>query len=153
MTVQERSCIMTFRNQSMFILPLVFLCMSCAQDYTFTTVTTSSSASFRGMSVVDDDVAWISGSGGSIGRTTDGGKTWDIRVLDGYTEFGFRSIYAFDENVAVAGNAGSPAYILRTEDGGTTWREVYTNSDTSAFIDGVDFWDDQNGVMYGDPIQ
>lgn len=115
-------------------------------------VATTIQASFRGLSVVDDNVAWVSGSNGAVGITVDGGKTWRFISVPKHDASDFRSIYAFDENKAVIANAGSPAHILTTNDGGQNWRVVYTNSHEAAFIDGVDFWDSSNGLMYGDPI-
>jgi photosystem II stability/assembly factor-like uncharacterized protein len=50
-------------------------------------------------------------------------------------------------------NAGSPAVILRTSNGGKSWNPVYRNADSSAFIDGLAFWDTQHGIMVEDPIQ
>jgi photosystem II stability/assembly factor-like uncharacterized protein len=109
--------------------------------------------SFRGLSVVDDRVAWVSGSNGWIGNTTDGGNTWNFRQVEGFSELDFRSIYAFNESTAVIANAGAPANILITADGGAHWKTVYTNNDSAAFFDGIDFFDNENGIIYGDPIQ
>lgn len=109
-------------------------------------------ASFRGMSVVDNNTAWLSGSKGWVGRSIDGGNNWEFRQVPGFEKMDFRSIYAFDANKAVIANAGTPANILLTTDGGASWQTVYTNRDTSAFIDGVDFWSANEGIIYGDPI-
>ena len=37
--------------------------------------------SIRGMSVVNDKVAWISGSKGYVALTEDGGKTWETNFI------------------------------------------------------------------------
>lgn len=58
----------------------------------------------------------------------------------------------FDARRAIIANAGSPANILMTTDGGDTWKVVYTNTHEAAFIDGVDFWNSREGLIYGDPI-
>ncbi len=125
---------------------------ACTRDQRLELRPVDSKASFRGLSVVDDDVAWVSGSSGTVARTTDGGLTWAVVSPFGYDSIGIRSIYAFDAQSAVIGTAGYPAHILRTDDGGDTWELVYTNTDSAAFIDGVDFWDTDRGIMYGDPI-
>jgi photosystem II stability/assembly factor-like uncharacterized protein len=115
-------------------------------------VPTNVDASFRGVSVVNDDVAWVSGSKGTVGRTIFGSK-FNFLTVKGYEHCDFRSIYAFDSLNAVIANAGAPAYILRTADGGITWTKVYENTDSAAFIDGIDFSDDEKqGIVYGDPI-
>ena len=41
-------------------------------------------ASIRGLSIVDDHVAWISGSKGTIAITTNGGKTWNWQQVKGF---------------------------------------------------------------------
>lgn len=70
----------------------------------------------------------------------------------GYEQLDFRDIQAFDALKAVVVNAGSPAYVLLTLDGGKTWTERYKNTDSAIFMDGMDFWDQKNGIIFGDPI-
>jgi photosystem II stability/assembly factor-like uncharacterized protein len=135
---------------ALLLLPVV---VTIGQPLQFKKINTSSSASFRGLSVVDNRTAWVSGTKGSVGRTTDGGKTWNIQRIPGFEELDFRSLYAFNSERAIIANAGSPAYILITTNGGKSWKTVYTNDQKDAFFDGIDFWDDQNGLIYGDPIE
>lgn len=141
----------------MKLLSLLLLCISSSliaqnQEFTWTTITTDTKASFRGLSVVDDHVAWLGGSKGTVGFTTDGGISWTFKSLEGYETLDFRSVYAFDAKNVIIANAGSPAYILKTSDGGESWRRVYENEDKEAFLDGIDFWDAKKGIVYGDPI-
>lgn len=133
-----------------FFQAIVFLCPG--QEISYTIVMKDTSQSFRGLSVVDDSVAWVGGTNGKVGLSTNGGKTWKFTTVNGFEKSDFRSIYAFDENNALAANAGSPACILRTNNGGNTWITVYTNEHKDAFFDGMDFWNDKNGLIYGDPI-
>ncbi len=122
------------------------------QEYQVKQVEANTTATFRGLSIVDHEVAWISGTKGSVGITKDGGSTWIFHQVSGFETADFRSLYAFDAQHAVIANVGSPASILMTDDGGKTWKTVYTNTQKDAFIDGVDFWNDTDGIMYGDPI-
>lgn len=46
------------------------------QTYDLIPLTGGTNTSLRGISIVSDDVAWVSGSNGSIGKTIDGGTTW-----------------------------------------------------------------------------
>jgi hypothetical protein len=108
--------------------------------------------SIRGLSVVDDLVAWVSGSGGTIGRTTDGGKTWKWTTVKGFEKRDFRDIEAFTATKALIIAVDSPAYILKTIDGGDTWKVVYENNQKGMFLDALEFWNEQAGIVVGDPI-
>jgi photosystem II stability/assembly factor-like uncharacterized protein len=110
------------------------------------------SSSFRALSVVDDKIAWVSGSMGHVGVSTDGGKTWKLDQLKDFNKLDFRSVYAFDHQHAIIANAGSPAFILKTDDAGKNWRIVYKNEHPNAFLDGIDFWNEKEGIIFGDPI-
>jgi photosystem II stability/assembly factor-like uncharacterized protein len=132
----------------LFLLPFT----GFGQTYNLIPLTSGTNVSIRGMSVVSDEVAWVSGSNGYIGKTIDGGKTWQWMQPTGYQKLDFRDIEAFDDQKAIAVNAGSPAYVLLTVDGGKTWTEQYKNLDSAIFLDGMDFWDAKNGIIFGDPI-
>jgi len=116
-------------------------------------IDTRTNATFRSLSVVDDSVAWVGGTNGWIGRSTNGGNDWAMKQVKGFEKCDFRSLYAIDAKNAVIANAGSPAYILRTKDGGLNWQVVYKNDDTAAFFDGIDFWNYTEGIIYGDPLK
>jgi len=122
------------------------------QEYSWTDIAVSIKSSFRALSVVNDHVVWIGGSNGWIGRSLDGGKNWKFDQVKGFETLDFRSVYSFDSLTAIIANAGSPAFILRTIDGGKNWQEVFKNEKKEAFIDGIDFWDEEKGLAYGDPI-
>jgi photosystem II stability/assembly factor-like uncharacterized protein len=123
-----------------------------SQEFKLKKVETNLSSSFRGLAVIDDNVAWLSGSEGWVGVTGNGGKAWHFNQVNGFEEFDFRSIYAFDEQRAIIANAGSPANILYTSNGGKSWKSVYANKHKDAFFDGIDFWNENEGIIYGDPI-
>ena len=109
--------------------------------------------SIRGLSVVDDNVAWISGSAGNISITTDGGKTWNWQQVKGFEKADFRDIEAFSDKEAVIMSSGTPALILKTIDGGNSWQVKYNNSDSTYFLDAMDFDKPSHGVILGDPIK
>ena len=138
-----------FKSILIFIL---FVSSVSAQKMELRQVVTKTDASFRGLSVVDDSVAWVSGSKGWVGVTVNGGKDWAFGQVKGFEQCDFRSLYAISTKDALIANAGSPAYILRTTDGGITWQKLYEHKDSMAFIDGMDFWDAEHGIVYGDPI-
>ncbi|MFC6103034.1 WD40/YVTN/BNR-like repeat-containing protein [Olivibacter domesticus] len=123
-----------------------------AQDFTLVKLQTEGEVSFRGMSLLNDSVAWISGNHGNIAVTSDGGENWKLIKVKGYETFDFRSIAAFSEKRAIIVNAGSPAVVLLTVDGGESWQKVHSYDIKEIFYDGISFWDDKNGIIFGDPI-
>jgi photosystem II stability/assembly factor-like uncharacterized protein len=139
---------------NVILLLLLFPCsLIFGKKYGFKYIDTKTGASFRGLSVVDNHVAWVSGSKGWVGKTTDGGATWDFSQVKGYEQCDFRCLYAFDSKTAVIANSGAPAYILFTTDGGLTWSKTYENTDTRIFFDGLLFLNKKDGIIFGDPIE
>lgn len=114
--------------------------------------TSNTQASLRGLSAVSDQVAWASGSGGTVIRTIDGGITWTDVSIPNQEKIDFRDIEGFDENTAIALSAGLPALIFKTTDGGQTWEQKYFSDAEGTFYDAMDFWDDQEGIAFGDAI-
>nr|WP_197486562.1 YCF48-related protein [Mucilaginibacter sp. L294] len=108
--------------------------------------------SMRGLSVVDDKTAWVSGTKGTIGITTDGGVNWAWQQIKGFEKSDFRDIEAFSAKEAVIIASGSPAYILKTTDGGAHWETKFQQTDSTYFLDAMDFSDRQHGFVLGDPI-
>jgi len=115
-------------------------------------LTSGTKTSIRGLSVVSDKIVWVSGSNGTVGRSTDGGKNWKWFSVKGFEKSEFRDIEAFDATTAVIMAIGEPAYILRTVDGGESWKVVYENKTKGMFLDAIEFWNEQAGIAIGDPI-
>lgn len=109
------------------------------------------SNSFRGISVVNENVLWVSGTKGTVVHL-DGKGNWIVNQVPGADKMDFRDVVAFDENIAMVMNAGFPGVIFKTVDGGDNWYEVYRNMDSAVFLDGMKFWDNQNGIAFGDPM-
>lgn len=109
--------------------------------------------SIRGISVVNPMVIWLSGSNGWTATSTNGGRSWTWQQAASYTSADFRGIKAFSSTRAVVMSSGTPGLILYTEDGGTNWTESYRNDSKEIFLDGISFYNDKKGLVYGDPIQ
>jgi photosystem II stability/assembly factor-like uncharacterized protein len=107
----------------------------------------------RGVSTVSDRVAWASGAGGTVLRTTDGGLSW--KMLEVTTDdLDFRDIDAVDSRTAYVlsiGN-GPASRIYKTTDAGATWTLQFKNDDAKAFYDAMSFWDRDHGIVIGDSI-
>ncbi len=106
----------------------------------------------RGLSVVSDKVIWVSGSGGTVGKSIDAGVTWKWMTVKGFEKNDFRDIEAFDAQTAVIMGIADPAYILKTVDGGDNWKVVFENKTKGMFLDAMEFWNEQSGIVVGDPI-
>lgn len=112
-----------------------------------------SKTSFRGLSVVNDSIIWVSGNRGTIAKSVDEGKTFHVFQIQEYPKSDFRDIEAFSEHDAIMISSGTPAYVLKTCDGGNSWEEVFKSLDTAIFLDGMDFWNKTRGVIIGDPVK
>jgi photosystem II stability/assembly factor-like uncharacterized protein len=108
----------------------------------------------QGVSVVDANVVWVSGHGGSWGRTTDGGRTWRVSVMRGADSLEFRDVHAASATTAwlLAAGPGERSRIYRTTDAGATWTEQWVNHEPQGFYDCMDFWDERRGFVYGDAV-
>ncbi|HEX2609323.1 MAG TPA: oxidoreductase [Flavisolibacter sp.] len=115
-------------------------------------LTQGTKTSLRGLSVVNNQVVWVSGSNGTIGKSTNSGKDWRWVTVKGFEKTDFRDIEAFDATNAIIMAAGEPAYILRTTDGGDSWKVVYENKTKGMFLDAMEFWNSQSGIVIGDPM-
>lgn len=115
-------------------------------------VTEGHPTSLRGLSVVSDKVVWASGSNGTVARSLDGGNTWKWLRVKGFEQRDFRDIEAFDGTTALIMAIDAPAYILKTVDGGDNWKVVFENKTPGMFLDAMEFWNDQSGIVVGDPI-
>jgi len=115
-------------------------------------LTSGTQTSLRGLSVVNDNVVWVSGSSGTVGKTTNGGKNWKWHTVKGFEKKEFRDIEAFDATTALIVAVDEPGYILKTGDGGESWKVVYENRTKGMFLDAMEFWDEKSGTVVGDPI-
>ena len=115
-------------------------------------VNSGTATSLRGLSVVNDNIVWVSGSKGMVGKSVNGGKNWKWVTVKGFEKSEFRDIEAFDANTAVIMAVGSPAYILKTTDGGDSWKIVLEDKRAEMFLDAMDFANGRMGMVIGDPI-
>jgi len=125
-------------------------------------------ASLRGIANVGGGVAWASGTGGTVLRTLDGGKTWQTCPIplagtkDTAEKLDFRGIQAFDEKTAIvmSSGPGDQSRLYKTTDGCQTWKLVTENTDPKGFWDVIQLQHKDYGllgskgcgVFVGDPI-
>jgi photosystem II stability/assembly factor-like uncharacterized protein len=114
-------------------------------------------AGLRGIHSIGSGVAWASGTGGTVLRTTDGGGNWQTcTVPPGAEKLDFRGIQAFDRNTAIVMSSGKGdlSRLYKTTDSCRTWKLILTNPDPEGFWDTVQFTPrGKTGLVYGDPVK
>jgi len=112
------------------------------------------SARFRGVSAVSEEVAWASGTNGTVVRTVDRGATWMNVSIPAAADLDLRDIDAIDADVAYALSIGSgdASRIFKTTDGGTTWETQFVNPEPQGFFDAMSFWDADTGLAVSDSV-
>ena len=130
---------------------LLLPCWLLAQPV-ITPQVSGTTASLRGLSAVNDRIAWSSGSGGTVLRTLDGGRTWQNVSPAGADTLDFRDVQAFSADTALVMHAGYPGLILQTCDGGRHWQTVYHDPRPGIFLDAMSFWDNRHGLAFGDAL-
>ena len=109
--------------------------------------------SLRGVSVVNEQTVWASGTHGTYVVTRDGGKTWKAAQVPGAEALDFRDVEAFGDTVyLLAAGPGAQSRIYKTSDGGAHWQLQFTNHEPKGFFDCMAFWDAQHGIAVGDPV-
>jgi photosystem II stability/assembly factor-like uncharacterized protein len=108
--------------------------------------------SLRGVSIVDQNQIWASGTHGTYLVTTDGGKTWTVNHVPGGEDLDFRGVNALpDEVFLLAAGAGDKSCIYRQRKG-HDWELQFTNHESKGFFDCMAFSDVKHGFVVGDPV-
>jgi photosystem II stability/assembly factor-like uncharacterized protein len=136
------------------LLGILILTPGFAQSVQWVIQDSGTQAGLRGVSVVNAQVVWASGSGGTWLRTVDGGATWHSGKVPGAEDLDFRGIQAFSAKSAVVMSAGpgEKSRIYKTSDAGAHWRLVFTNPDAKGFWDAIVFRGAKHGVLAGDAV-
>lgn len=151
---QQLKIIFCIKCCNMKKIALLILCFSFIkiQAQTIQILSKGTRTSIRGLSVVNDNIFWASGSNGMIAKSTNGGQTIEWQQVKGYEKRDFRDIEAFDSNTAIIMGVDWPAIILKTKDGGKNWYKVFEDSTKGMFLDAMDFNEKGYGIVIGDPI-
>ena len=135
-----------------FFLYLLGHSLVVSQFLSLTSLDSGVNASFRGLSVVNNSVVWVSGTGGTVLRTVDGGANWENVSVPNMDKTDFRDVEGFDKNTAIVMGIASPARFYNTTDRGQNWKLVYFDDREDVFFDGMSFWNKRNGIAFSDPV-
>ena len=134
------------------ILFALIAAAACGRSEPWESLPLGTKADFRGIWFTDAMHGWISGgsyeiTGGIVGRTTDGGKTW--RFVSDLTKRDRMSIPAirfFTANRGIA--ATTSGAILSTTDGGNNWTPA-SRQGRATTLSSLVFLDDRRGWAAG----
>lgn len=136
------------------ILTTALVFVSCSKnrpEISITPIELETPSLMRGLYMVDKDIAWASGTDGIV-RKTINGKDWVSYQDTSFQDLDFRDIHAFNKDEAIIMSSGNGCKMYKTNDGAKSWQLVYENNTEGVFFDGMDFWDDKNGIAFSDPI-
>jgi hypothetical protein len=100
---------------------------------------------------VDLNVGWISGTGGVVLRTINGGDTWTNVGGGAIGTSIVETIDALNADTAFASTGPLGTHIYRTTNGGTSWSQVYSN-DSGAVVSVIHMHNSLNGIAIGSPV-
>ena len=108
----------------------------------------------RGVSVISNLVAWASGANGTVLRTVNGGRTWDVIRVPDAEPLDFRDIDAVSERDAyvLSIGPGEASRIYKTADAGAHWALQFKNTDPGVFLDAMAFWTPARGLAFSDSV-
>jgi photosystem II stability/assembly factor-like uncharacterized protein len=118
-------------------------------------------AGLRGIDSVDGAngrVAWASGTGGTVLRTTDGGAHWTRCATPDADKDGakldFRGVQAWDALTAIvmASGPGDESRLFKTTDGCKSWTLIFHDPNSDGFFNAIRVADRDNLMVLGDPI-
>jgi photosystem II stability/assembly factor-like uncharacterized protein len=126
---------------------------------------------YRGLNeikILDANTVWAKAYDGSkpsnniqeFTRTIDGGKTWIPGVFNiSNTEYSVNNIAPINGTTAWISavkttGTPTPGGIWKTTDGGVTWvqKNATAYKSDASFLNGIHFFDANNGISYGDPV-
>lgn len=103
--------------------------------------------------LIDDEELWYAGSQNQYGVINlDSKEHIQKRIALDTLRFEFRSIAKNEDNVFLA-NVGSPAYFFKINDDTLKEEVVYTETNSKAFYDSMNFWNNKEGIAMGDPTE
>lgn len=110
----------------------------------------------RAMDAIGEKNIWITGSGGTIIHSDDGGLSWTNKCPEAYEAYDFRGVAVLSDSIIIAMSAGDGskgrAFLIKSTDKGKSWRKVLDKKENGVFFDTIKFRTPWEGYLLGDPI-
>jgi photosystem II stability/assembly factor-like uncharacterized protein len=140
-----------------FIFTIVLLSLSnkvLSQTFQSVVIDTvlSKKISIRAI-VVDNDKLWYAGNNNQLGyydfKT---GEKFEKQIQSDTLKLEFRSMAQNSKSIFIA-NIGNPGFIFKIDKSNLNVEKVYTEKHEKLFYDSMQFWNEQEGIVIGDPIE
>ncbi|MGB3948215.1 MAG: YCF48-related protein, partial [Bacteroidia bacterium] len=112
---------------------------------TWTSLTSGTTASLIGVSAIDANTCYVSGVGGVILKTTDGGNSWVPQTSNTIKDL-YAILFTNANNGYAVGNDGA---AFKTTNGGATWTQMSVPTGTVVSFRHINFIDDTTGYIAG----
>ncbi|SMG30485.1 hypothetical protein SAMN05661096_01976 [Marivirga sericea] len=142
-------------NYSCIIFVLIFTvaCGSKNVSPKITELKTNTDALIIGLQSFSDSVVWASGTYSTLMKSTNAGADWKVFTYPEVDSLQFRDVHPISEKEAIVLSAGegklSQLLYFHEEAG---WKKVFQMNQEKGFIDAVQFWENGQGLVYGDAI-
>lgn len=145
---------MRFLSKIFVTLLLVTMAQTIQAEWVKQNVNTF--AWLRSIHFVDAETGWIGGSGGTLLKTVDGGKTW--KQESKFMDDSIREVFFSDKNIGwilcerniYSLGTKAPSYLMKTSNGGKTWDRIEFNNKQKQRITKIFFATSGFGLAIGE---
>jgi photosystem II stability/assembly factor-like uncharacterized protein len=103
--------------------------------------------------LTDNDKLWYAGNKSLFGYYNfKTGEKFQKQIYNDSLKLEFRSIAQNSNSIFIV-NVGNPATIFQINKSDLSFKKVYSENNEKVFYDSMNFWNDQEGIAIGDPIE
>lgn len=97
---------------------------------------------------------WVAGTQGQVYKSLDGGQSWQSAAIAAEANGDIRDLQQFADGslLAMTVGPGQSSRIYRSTDSGESWQLWLQNQHAEGFFNAIDFWDQDHGLLLGDPV-
>lgn len=139
-----------------FILIALIFTFACGNKKVKPIITgldTKTDALIIGLQPFNDSIVWASGTYSTLLKSTNAGEDWKVFTYPEIDSLQFRDVHPISDKEAIVLSAGegklSQIFYFHEESG---WRKIFQMENEQGFIDAVQFWENGQGLVYGDAI-
>lgn len=141
------------KNYCLIMTVLIFTASCGDKNVTpkLTELNTNTDALIIGLQSFNDSIVWASGTYSTLLKSTNAGDDWQVFTYPEIDSLQFRDVHPISDKEAIVLSAGegrlSQIFYFHEVTG---WRKVFQMENDKGFIDAVQFWENGQGLVYGD---